>query len=457
MGYLLVPVILAGGAEWMAHLLQIVLACLAVLEMVRLALRLGFDRLQAAAAGLMLVAVPPFLSMANTAMPDTAALALGLAGIERLLAWKDERRWRQAVAASLALGLAPYARPHVALLLPFAALWLFNEFRVRKALQQFQRDIHLWAPILGAACILLTVNLLTRDHGPGGKPGNFLAGVQYAPGNFYSYLLYLSFPVPLAAVWLATHWRKAPMLFVLPAILILALHFALSPSSSLFQEWPKAAALYGLVALGHMLYLCLRDWDTTGLLLSLWLMFPLPVIIYNNFPIKFMLPAMPAVVLIIVRSLSAIPRRRELAAAGAIVLACTAYSCLLLRADADFAEGGRRAVRDLIAPHVAAGEKVWFGGEWGFYWYAQNAGAVLSRPGKPGPNPGELLAVGTMDGGSSTRDRFPKRELVDSRHYDLPHGRTMGYGAGLYSNRWGDALWIWKPQKTCDYELWRIR
>ena len=89
MGYLLVPVILAGGAEWMTHWLQILLACIAVLEMVRLALRLGFDRVQSAAAGLMLAAIPPFLPMANTAMPDIAALALGLTGMEWLLAWKD--------------------------------------------------------------------------------------------------------------------------------------------------------------------------------------------------------------------------------------------------------------------------------------------------------------------------------------------------------------------------------
>jgi hypothetical protein len=95
MGYLLVPVILAGGAEWIAHLLQILLACLAVLSMVRLALRLGCNRVQAAFAGLMLVGIPPFLSMASTAMPDLAALTLGLTGIERLLAWKDEQRWHQ--------------------------------------------------------------------------------------------------------------------------------------------------------------------------------------------------------------------------------------------------------------------------------------------------------------------------------------------------------------------------
>src|SRR5579862_6244832 len=95
MGYLLVPVILVGGQEWAAHLLQILLASIAIMEMVRFTLRLGFDRVQAAAAGLMLAAIPPFLSMASIVMPDIAALTLGLSGMERLLAWKSERRWHQ--------------------------------------------------------------------------------------------------------------------------------------------------------------------------------------------------------------------------------------------------------------------------------------------------------------------------------------------------------------------------
>jgi hypothetical protein len=47
MGYLLVPVILSGGAEAIAHLLQILLVCLAIFEMVRLSLRLDLDRVQA--------------------------------------------------------------------------------------------------------------------------------------------------------------------------------------------------------------------------------------------------------------------------------------------------------------------------------------------------------------------------------------------------------------------------
>jgi hypothetical protein len=70
------------------------------------------------------------------------------------------------------------------------------------------------------------------------------------------------------------------------------------------------------------------------------------------------------------------------------------------------------------------------------------------------PYSGELLAGGLW--GDSARNRFPNRELIDSRSYDSPHGRTMGYGGGLYSNAFGDALWVWNPKATNNYELWRI-
>jgi len=404
----------------------------------------------------MLVAIPPFLPMASTAMPDIAALTLGLTGIERLLAWKDERRWHQAAAASLALGLAPYARPHMVLLIPLGALWLFNEFRIRKAVRQFRREAYLWAPLLVAACILVAVNLVTRDHGPKVESKSLLIGLSYLPINLQAYLLYLTFPIPFAAVWLGTHWRKAPMILMLPAVLVLVIHVMLFRSRSIVEEWPLIAAFFGLTTLAYMLYHNVRAWDRLGLLLSLWLLIPVPAIFYAQLPIKYLLGVLPAVVLILIRVLSSLPRRRELSAYGVLAFFCAAYSCVVLRADADFAEYGRRAAAELIAAHVAAGEKVWYGGQWGFYWYAQEAGARISKPGEPGPNPGELLAVGLLEGGNVTRNRFPNRELLDSRHYDAPHGRTMGYSAGLYSNYFGPALWVWSPETTNDYELWRI-
>lgn len=455
-GYVLVPVILADGAERLAHLLQIVLACLAVSEMVRLALRLKFNRVQAAVAGMFVAAIPPFLSMASTAMPDILALALGLTGIERLAAWKDERRWHQAITAGVALGLAPYARPHVALFLPLAALWLFDDFKVRKALSQFRQQHNLWTPILVAAFVLFAVNFLTRQRNAVLEPKNMLVGPENIPLNLIAYLHYLSFPIPFTSVWLIANWRRAKILLAPQVILIVISYVMLFRSMTLERELRLTAVLFGFVALADMLYVCLRASDRVGILLSLWVLMPLPAVIYVHLPIKYMLAVLPAIVLILIRTLSSVSWNRALFAYGTIILICSSYSIVLLIADADFADYGRRAASELIAPYVARGEKVWYGGQWGFYWYAQQAGGRVSKPGEPGPNPGELLAVGLMEGGDVTLKRFPNRELIDSRSYDSPHGRTMGYGAGLYSNYYGYLPWRWNPNATNTYQLWRI-
>jgi hypothetical protein len=459
MGYLLVPVILAGGAEWMAHAMQILFACLAVIAMVRLALRLGCDRLQAAMAGMMLVAIPPFLVMANTAMPDILAIALGLTGFERLLAWKASRRPLDAAIASVALGLAPYARPHLILLLPFGALWMFDEFRLRSAIRQVRRRAWLWTPLLLAACILMVVTRLTHDRGVAVEAPDAMMGWGRVPKNLFAYFQYLAFPIPFAVVWIALNWRKAPMLLLaLPLVPTLMFHFAVFPARSLFDEWPTAATMYGAAALLHMLsvYWGARDW--TNRLLSLWILFPLPAVVYIHLPMKYMIGVMPAIILILLRNLWELGQPRALMISRALVLVCAALSWLYLGADRDFAEYGRRAAAELIAPRLAAGEKVWYGsGQWGFNWYAHESGAQVSKPGEPGPRSGELLVVGLVEGGSATLQRFPNRELVDALRYNSPHGRTMGHGAAFYSNSCGDAPWIWAPESTNDYEVWRIR
>jgi hypothetical protein len=455
-GYVLVPVILANGAEWLAHLLQIALACLAVTSMVRLALRLEFNRLQAGVAGMLVVAIPPFLSMASTAMPDILALALALTGIERLAAWKDERRWDQGIVASIALGLAPYARPHVALFLPLAALWLFDDIHIRKALTEFRQHRTLWTPILMAALVCFAVNFLTRLRNADVRSEDLLIGPGNIPRNLIAYLHYLAFPIPFAAVWLSLNWRRAKIMVVLPAVLILVLFGILVSSMTFVQALQTVAVVCGLVATVDLIWSYLGSGDRVRILLILWMLMPLAAAIYLHLPLKYMIAVSPAIILILLRTLAPVAQTRALLAYGAIILGCLAYSLVLLRADADFAEYGRRAAAELIAPRVAAGEKVWFSGQWGIYWYAQRAGARVSQPGEAGPNPGELLFVGLMEGGGAALKRFPNRELIDSRSYDSPHGRTMGYGAGLYSNAFGLLPWRWNPSATNVYEVWRI-
>ncbi|MEX2204985.1 MAG: hypothetical protein WEF50_02020 [Myxococcota bacterium] len=60
---------------------------------------------------------------------------------------------------------------------------------------------------------------------------------------------------------------------------------------------------------------------------------------------------------------------------GATRVAGVVLGLLLIRADAAFAELGRRAAAELIEPNVRAGWTVWFDGHWGCQWYAERAGA----------------------------------------------------------------------------------
>jgi hypothetical protein len=64
--------------------------------------------------------------------------------------------------------------------------------------------------------------------------------------------------------------------------------------------------------------------------------------------------------------------------------------------------------------------------------------------------------VGLIESGGLTLQRFPNRELIESRSYNSPHGRTMEYGAGLYSNYYGLLPWRWNPRATNVYQVCRI-
>jgi hypothetical protein len=457
MGYLLAPVVLVGSREWMAHLLQILIACLAVWGTVGLALRLGLDRIQASLAGVMLAAIPPFLPVTSSIMPDTLSGALGVAGMERLLAWKSERRFSQGLMAGILLGLAGYARPHAALLLALAVFWLLEDFRLREMARDLRQAIRLVIPVLFAACLLLSLILLTWDRTGAAVPKNLLIGSSHLGHNLYSYFLYFCFPIPLAPVWLITRAPRSARLWAgLPVVFVAILHLKFSPSQSIFEEWAKLAACLGLIGLVHAVRTSICRNDRVGMLLSFWLLIPLPLIVYDHLAIKYYLVVLPAVSLILMRCIALLPRSVGFALCGTMAIGFTAYSCLAVRADVDFAEYGRTAAAEFVAPHVAQGEHVWYAGIAGFYWYAAEAGAKVARPDQPGPASGDLLAVAVAEGGDVTRDRYPNRELLAVHKFRAPHGRTVGARGALYSNFDGDAIWVWSPDTTSNYELWRI-
>jgi len=112
----------------------------------------------------------------------------------------------------------------------------------------------------------------------------------------------------------------------------------------------------------------------------------------------------------------------------------------------------------LIAPRVAAGQRVWVSSQWGLYWYAQKAGAQVLRSDDV-PAPGDYLVRGEMEGYPGTLRRLPPAVQIETFTVGGPGGRTMSAkdGAGLYSNTFGDLMWAWGTGEWNHYEVWRFR
>ena len=91
--YVLLPVVALGGREWVAHLYQLLLLCGFLVASVSVARRLGCDRRQAKTVGLLIASNPVTLAMAATCMPDVMAMTVGMVGMDRLLLFREERRW----------------------------------------------------------------------------------------------------------------------------------------------------------------------------------------------------------------------------------------------------------------------------------------------------------------------------------------------------------------------------
>ncbi len=453
MGYVLVPTVLGGAHEWMAHLTQLLLVWIAVLAMTSLILRLGWDRWHATTGALLLVAIPPFLPMASTAMPDILATAVALVAMERLAAWKEEQRWSQGAAAAIALGLAGFARSHLALLLPLAALFLLDSIHPREILRQVRRKFWLWTPVIAGCGLLLAIILAVREHNLAISAPPVVVGRQHLLNNLLAYLLYFAFPLPLAVCWLANRLKGSRLwtVSILPAVAAIPL----------LPHWEVWFVLFlvviGLGVLGDLLFQALKRCDQTDLYLVLWILIPLPIVFYSHLPIKYLLPCMPAVILLCFRLLDGVSVQFARAAAYVLIVASTGYSLLILHSDAEFADFGRDALYRLIVPHVAAGERVWYPGQYWSFWYAPLAGATLTFQGGPQPKPGDLLVVDVYAAGDhSPLARFPRRTLRETIFHKYRFGRTMGAGIGLYSNGSGFWLWGFGESDMDRFELWRI-
>ena len=455
MSYFLVPVVATGGHEWLAHLMQLFTLWIAIVATVSLAFRFGFSAFAACAAGLILAATPPVLAMASTAMPDTLAMSLGVIGIERLLAWRQEGKPIQALLGALALGLAAFTRLHMVLLWPCAALLLRDNGRVL----DFKGWLALknrWLPLAAAVLVFGIAHALTHEPGTTiGPTQNWLAA-ENVYRNSRAYLIDWILAMPLGLAWLILRNRHLRLwLLVAPCILAIWTIW----TRPLNDLWTPLCACLGIVVLIDIFLWAFQGQEQRRILCALWLLLPLAALEYIHLPVKYLVVCAPAGALLIGDILP--DSRWRIAAVTGIAAAGVIFGSMVLHTDAKFAEMGREAAVRLIAPRVAAGQRVWLASQWGFQWYALKAGARLLRPNDV-LAPGDYLARGeVMEGWNETMKRLPPAVVAETYTVAGAGGRTMSSKdhAGLYSNNFGYGvlMWAWGSGEWNRYELWQFR
>jgi len=452
MAYFLLPVANSADPERLVHFMQIIALWCGIAATVSLAFRSGFGTFAACAAGLLVASTPPVLAMASTAMPEMLAMSLGVIGLERLAAWKENRKVFNGVVSALALGLAPIARVHLVMLWPIAALLLRDDALIFDLRSWIALPRYRWLPLLTAPFLTVAILALTREPGYGVKPPH----MYLSPGNFgHNVVSYFSdwvMAMPLGLGWLILRNRRIrPWLFLigigLPVLRKLLIH---SP-----VIWTTLSMGVGAVVLIDILVWSIESRDQKRLACALWLMLPLAALPYIHLPVKYLVPCAPAAALLLADILPAF-RWPKIALCGIVSLG-TIFGSMVLKADDQFAEMGRQAAVRLIAPRVAAGQRVWFASQWGFYWYALKAGGRVLRTNDV-PRPGDYLVKGQMEGWTATLKRLPAATKVETFTVGGPGGRTMSSdaGAGLYSNIFGDLMWAWGTGEWNHYEVWQF-
>ena len=459
MAYLLVPSVVLDGAEWAAHLVQLLLMLVAVWATVALGLRLRLRTSEARLAGLLLASTPVVAAMATTSMADVPAMAFGVLGMERLLCWRDEGRWHQALAAGLAFALAALTRPQTLLIVAVAALALLAGARTAKLARASWK---LWLPLLLAVAAFLLVSRLTAD--PSQPSGDTISAtlarfeIERLPWKIAAFSVYWVFVLPLAVPWAIARWRPillGPVLWGVVPMGVFLLLGGIDPP----MTFPMALlALLGMAVLADVLYDAARRHDGEQIVLGAWLLLALPTLGYGHLPAKYLVPSAPAVALLV-----ALLRRRgegrlRSGVAWAAVAAGALLSVLIIHADAEFTDVGRRVARDLIAPRVRAGERLWYGGAWGSQWYAMQAGAVMLARTKPFPAAGDFVITSQSSPGAPLSSPGIADSL-DTRRFVSRFGRVMSRddGAGFYSNWYGYLPWTWHNGEIERVTLWRVR
>jgi 4-amino-4-deoxy-L-arabinose transferase-like glycosyltransferase len=449
MFYLLAPVIAAGGAEWMAHLLILGFFCAGIWGTISLGLRLGLTSREAAWSGILLAATPAALALASTDMPDIPAMTFGVLAVDRLTAWKQSRRWRDAMIGALLLSLAALSRSHMIVLTVVCLIWLCEPGA------KGRWHVRFWPLLFPPAIFALTLHL-TAGQATGGifQATRSFTSVRLVPSNLLAYLTQFVWVLPLTIPWLLSrrlNWVRLACTLVPACAIAMALR-------NVVAWFVVPLAFLTAFVLIDILRSAVAERNWMRLFLAAWLLLPLPALGYIHLPAKYLVPCAPAVALLLVAGLRSATARLRVAILIGATAAGIVMGVLIIRADYNLAGTLRQGVAQLIAPRTAGGERVWFSGTWGFYWYAERAGARPLSSVPPLPLPGDILVTCSTAGKAPAGNPGLRYRRIQHVADSTPGGRIFGGhpSAGFYSNYWGYLPWSWGRDPLATFDVWRV-
>src|SRR5262249_47898095 len=149
--------------------------------------RLGYDQRQANIVALLVATNPVTLAMTATCMPDVMAAAFGVLGIDRVLAFREERRWHAGVLGAFFLAAAILSRANtVPLAVVAGALLVPASWR--------QAAASLWpvalAILVAAAVLSMHRGAVANASASAGAAFRSLTSVRNVPRNAISLLAF---------------------------------------------------------------------------------------------------------------------------------------------------------------------------------------------------------------------------------------------------------------------------
>jgi hypothetical protein len=454
---LLVPAVVAGGAEWLAHLSMLVVFLIGILATAALALRLQLSDTGARWAAILTATSPAVIAMSMTCMPDIPTMSFGVLGAERLLAYRNHRGTWRAVVAALALALCVLSRQHGVLVLVCLIPLMLSTWPRSLGAVLDRVFLSTIATMIGAVALVIVTYAVMRDSHAGANLGTnalhtaslarWRANLANLPAQWV-----LTFPLGLAWSWL--HGRRMVRSGWCWGGAVAGAYLAVLTQAS-YQHmkwliWQAPVTALGMAVLVDIVVDVIRRRDLVETALAAWLFIALPAVAYAHLPPKYLVPAAPAMAILIARHVE----QRATRVLAAIACAGLALGVLIIRADATHAEIGRRG-GDVVAEYVHRGERVWFDGGWGFQWYAARAGGMQLTAVETGVVPGDIVVAATQAWLVKPR---PNKVLVERIKLDSPGGRILQRPAGFFSNvEWGPLPWMWSRRPLQPIEVWRIQ